>query len=375
MPRSTPTVMTKHGGPTRAKAAERDNNFNFLRLVLASAVILGHAYEMAWNNRSHEPFAVFTHTAMSLGEVAVDGFFILSGYLILKSWMHGPSLRLYLPKRILRIVPGYLVAALLSTVIVGCVTTHSVSFLRHLDWHYPATIFVLDSPATPPVFAGTTDWSYVNGSLWTIKYEFRCYLLVALAGILGMFRRRWLWLVLFLFGAALANFNVVAQYFAWKHWFLPLGNPVSVFRLTPIFIFGGCYFLFERYIPKRPWLCVLVGCLLVPLLFNPRTVEDAVVILGAYLLFYFAFADIPALNFFKKSADISYGIYLYGWPIEAMWTWYLHTPPLVTFLASLAICVPIAWLSWHFVERPALAHKPKTSVPLPDSPAVQRAIG
>ena len=98
-----------------------------------------------------------------------------------------------------------------------------------------------------------------------------------------------------------------------------------MFRLWPAFLCGGCYFLLWKYIPRRPWMFLLVLVFLAPLLFHQRTVEPAWILLGGYLILYFAFMQIPALNGFKKSADLSYGIYLYGWPVEALWTWYLHT--------------------------------------------------
>ena len=358
---------------THAKHTERDNNFNLLRLLLATTVLLGHAYEMAYNDRSHEPFAVFTGTSMSLGDVAVDGFFLISGFLILKSWLHGPRLGVYLAKRVLRIVPGYIVAALLSTLVVGWGVTHSFHYLRQLTWRYPVSLALLDSPITPVFFPQKT-WGWVNGSLWTIKYEFRCYLLIAAAGMLGLFRRRWPWLLFTFAGLTIANFPWLEQHLTWHRWLLVLGDPNPMFRLWPAFLCGGCYFLLWKYIPRRPWMFLLVLAFLTPLLFHQQTVEPAWILLGGYLIFYFAFMQIPALNAFKKSADLSYGIYLYGWPVEALWTWYLHTAAWITFLGSLAIVVPLAWLSWHFVERPALEHKPKTSVPLPDSPTVRAEI-
>ena len=358
---------------THVKHAERDNNFNLLRLLLATTVLLGHAYEMAYNGRSHEPFASFTGTSLSLGDVAVDGFFLISGFLILQSWLHGPRLGIYLAKRALRIVPGYIVAALLSTLVVGWGVTHSLHFLKQLTWRYPVSLALLDSPITP-VFFPDKMWGWVNGSLWTIKYEFRCYLLIAVAGMLGLFRRRWPWLLLTIAGLTIANSPWLEQHLAWHRWLLVLGTITDTFRLMPAFLCGGCFFLFWKYVPRRPWIFLLVLAVLTPLLFHPRTVEPAWILLGGYLIFYFAFMQIPALNVFKKSADLSYGIYLYGWPVEALWTWYLHTPAWVTFLGSLAIVVPLAWLSWHFVERPALEHKPKTSVPLPDSPTVRAEI-
>ncbi len=355
-----------------ARHDPRDNNFNLLRLALAITVLFGHAFEMACDGRTCEPFARFTHTNLSLGEVAVEGFFLISGYLILASWMHAPRLGIYLRKRLLRIVPGYAVAAILSTVVVGLAVTHSFQYFRHLTLRYYASLLMLDSPLAGSVFPGKA-WDYVNGSLWTIKYEFRCYLLVAVLGMAGLLRRRAWWMLLTLATCIVGFSPALQQHLLYHHWLLVLGNPIAIYRLLPPFMLGGCFYLLRKQIPRSGKLALASALVLSPLLFLNATVVPALATLGAYLLLYFAYSHIRALDSFKHAPDLSYGIYLYGWPVEALWTWFLHMPPLLTFVASLALCVPLAWLSWHLVERPALLLKPKSSVPVPDAVAAAPA--
>jgi peptidoglycan/LPS O-acetylase OafA/YrhL len=97
----------------------RNTVFDILRIVFATLVILAHAPEMLDGNRSRELFVRLTHSSMTLGDLSVDGFFLLSGFLIVKSWERNPTWADFLRNRTLRIVPGYLVAALLSTAVVG----------------------------------------------------------------------------------------------------------------------------------------------------------------------------------------------------------------------------------------------------------------
>jgi peptidoglycan/LPS O-acetylase OafA/YrhL len=87
----------------------RDNNLNFLRLLLALLVLVSHAPELTDGNRSRELLTRVFHT-LSFGEVAVDGFFLLSGYLIVKSWERSGSLWEYSQKRLRRIYPAFVVA-------------------------------------------------------------------------------------------------------------------------------------------------------------------------------------------------------------------------------------------------------------------------
>jgi peptidoglycan/LPS O-acetylase OafA/YrhL len=84
-------------------------------------VLLAHAPELSDGNRSRELFSRLTHAGMTFGELGVDGFFLVSGFPIVQSWLGDPELLNLLRKRILRIVPGYIVAVILSTLGLGLV--------------------------------------------------------------------------------------------------------------------------------------------------------------------------------------------------------------------------------------------------------------
>jgi peptidoglycan/LPS O-acetylase OafA/YrhL len=82
---------------------------------------------------------------------------------------------------------------------------------------------------------------------------------------------------------------------------------------------------------------------------------------GGYLLFYLGRIHLSWLSAMRRVPDISYGIYLYGWPVESLWIWFHKGSPWITFFVSTVICFGLGWLSWIFVERPALALKRKTA--------------
>src|ERR1700761_7664187 len=176
--------------PSAAKVAvhSRNHQFDLLRIIFATLVLLSHAPEITDGNASRELFHRFTRAPMTFGTVGVDGFFLLSGYLIVQSWLGNPELFNFLRKRVLRIVPGYLVAVVLSTVAVGMLAPGVAHFFRSLDVQFLKSVALLGSPATPPVFPGHP-YAMVNGAMWTIGYEFRCYMLVALLGLCGLLRR------------------------------------------------------------------------------------------------------------------------------------------------------------------------------------------
>ena len=212
----------------------------------------------------------------------MDGFFLLSGFLIVQSWENDPELLNYLRKRLLRIVPGYVVAAILATLVIGLLAPGVSHFFSHFTYHFPESMLLLGGLTTPPVFPGMPFHS-VNTSLWTIPYEFRCYLLVPLLAFLGFVRRPWLWLGTTALVFVPFSFREMADPEPWRKLYFLTGEPWPAARLCSAFLVGGCFYLFRRYVVYRLGLallsCVLI---LVFLLTMPRLLEPVVVVSGGY---------------------------------------------------------------------------------------------
>ena len=351
----------------RVVTSSRNHLFDFLRILFATLVLLSHAFELTDGNRSRELFSRLTGSGMSFGEVGVDGFFLLSGFLIVQSWQRDPELLNFLRKRVLRIAPGYLVAALLSTLVVGMAAPGIPHFFRHLGRPFLESLALLSYPLTPSVFPNT-HVVLVNGALWTISYEFRCYLLVALSGICGLLLRPRLWvgLTVFLFFAmAIPRFGASVTPFLPRHEQL-FGRPAVDCRLTAIFFLGGCYYFWRDRIRFRPWIAALAALVLLATdLLRPSSIEVAVVLCGSYFLFYAGRIPHASLQWMRNVPDISYGVYLYGWPVLGLFIWYLHYAPWLLFLLSTLVCFLLGWASWHIVERPALTLKRRATAALP----------
>ena len=347
-----------------------DNNFNFLRLLLASLVILSHSPELLDGNQRREILNRVFHT-ISFGEVAVDGFFLLSGFLILQSWQREPRLPGYVKKRVLRIVPAFVVAFLVSVLIVGPLAAPAAAYFAGIN---PRNLLVsllgLKEPALPAVFEGLP-YPFVNGSLWTISHEFRCYLLVPVLAWLGCVRNRVGWLIvstavllLWVFGPAFPP-----DFMSGKAWTLLLADdPDATFRLLASFCAGGCFYLFRSEVRYRAKWAAVAAAILIPCLFEARLAQLALPTAGAYLLFWFAFARLPTLDFFKTHSDVSYGVYLYGWPTQSLLIWYVPgIPPWTVCAATLGICLGLGLVSWRVVELPFLRlksrHDPRDVLP------------
>lgn len=339
---------------SRAPSTPRRNQvFDALRIGFALFVIISHTAEITDGNRSRELLTRLFHNGITLGSIGVDGFFLLSGYLILASWLTDPNPASYLQKRLLRIVPGYVVAVSASVCVLGMVAPAAAGFFGHLlGVKFLESVLILGSPVTPPLFPGL-HWNILNGSLWTITYEFGCYLIVLLLGIWGIARRRYFWLALTFILFVLYVNPELGRHLSWQ------GH--ASLRLVTMFLVGGCYRQFRNLVPFRTSLALLSSGLLMACFFSHTLAEPAVAILGGYLLFFAGSRDAAVSAHLGKFPDISYGLYLYGWPAICLIVWLFHPPLWLTGLMSGILSACLGWLSWHYVERPMLKRKRKPS--------------
>jgi peptidoglycan/LPS O-acetylase OafA/YrhL len=333
---------------------DRNNNFNLLRLTFAVLVLLSHSFELIDGDRSRELLTSLFHT-ISLGELAVDGFFLLSGYLIVQSWELSPRAGKFLAKRMLRIYPGFIFASIICTFIVAPLG----STLAHYPFSFSAWQFIdntlnFGDPLTGGIFLGQ-NYPLVNGVLWTISWEAKCYIAVLAIGLLGGVKNRRIWLAL--------TAAVFAAFLFQKFGYV-IGLDGKAFaredaaRFGSFFFTGGSFYLYSDKIKfEQKWL-VASALLLVGLMFSGTLAELALAIFGGYMLFYFAFLPSPFLVGFLKFPDVSYGVYLYGWPIQKLILWYFpSTQPWALFAFSTCAALVCGLISWYVIEKPFLKLK------------------
>lgn len=330
------------------------NNFNLIRLLLAWLVIVEHSYALLGINKYEPIHRVFGH--FSSGEFAVNGFFVLSGFLIAKSWLNDPSLPRYLMRRVARIVPGFLVCVLVSVLLYT--SLFEPNYLARFDWwRFGLKMLVLQAGGLPAVFVDTTHPT-LNQSLWTIHYEFLCYLGLALLGLLGGCRNRlivpitlfitlaylWLYFAPETLWQALRIDSSAIRYY--------LGNWL---RLSLCFLAGIFWALNQHRIHSVfKQNAITSVALVLALMFTPLApIAITVMLVPLMVIGGLHLQPLPGV---WQRHDISYGVYLYARPLQkgfvVSFEW-AQQPQLLILATSLLVC-GFAVLSWLLIERPAM---------------------
>lgn len=313
----------------RDAVVARPNALNLVRLVLASLVIVSHTWPIG-------QFGDLWGGEPPFGRWAVSAFFCLSGFLVARSRMRLPVGRFFW-HRALRIFP----AAWTCIALVALVFA-PVSLLAGGTWR-PEVIpgfLARNVDLVNLVFPllGTVDDGAWIGSMWSLEYELLAYVLAAVA-LVGLVRRH----PVALLGGLLVALTLSAKVFDgdWR-WLLAM------------FAAGMFVYVVSDRIPVSAGLAAL--CLVVLAL---TFVTGYELILWPLPLCYFVLwlgVTLPAS--WAPRADISYGTYLYGFPVQVMIEWFLPGLPLAGhMLLALALSYGVAYASWTLVERPALSLK------------------
>lgn len=350
-----------------ATKSGHENNLNAMRLLLALMVIFSHSFILTLGNEHSEPLLAASKSCATLGYVAVDLFFFLSGLPITASWERSPSLENYLRKRVLRIFPGFIVATLFTGAVVWLFSPEYRalnSLFGGEGWFgrlaHDCVFLDNTSNGGPGIFANNPASGGANGSLWTIQREFQCYLIVAVLGLLGLLRRRWL--VLLAFGFVYLKYARATQ----------AGLNVTDLdrRFLTLFLAGSCAWLWREKIPLHGGFAVLSLAGLVAAALMPPLFPVAIPVCGGYLALWLGYAHPVRAARWCDRTDLSYGTYLYAFPIQQLLA--MHPAlrePWINFVLAVPATLLLAALSWRFVEKPWLGRKLRPAEVRQDAPS------
>ncbi len=334
----------------------RDNNYNLIRLVAASAVLFGHSYRISPLQGMRDPVSLYISGTWS-GAIAVEAFFFISGLLVSASVIRTRSIARFVKKRALRLLPALLACLLLSVFVMGpALTTLPLGAYFSSDkvWKYLFGNAALIKPVwvLPGVFEGHPVTA-ANGSLWTLPAEARMYVILGVAGLLGLMKRRWSANLLLVLLLGVGVF--MPEY-------LPLvSDNDRYFRLAIYFAAGIFFFVNRKHIPLN-WLALLILLGTMPWW---RLTEYRQLVLGVTICYtVVCVAYMTKWNWPMWMGDYSYGIYIYAWPCQQLaWLLLPGALPVHNSLLAMCFCLPLSVLSWHFIEKPALDLKNKNLLP------------
>lgn len=345
--------MTARQAVTLAEVAGgRDNNFNLIRMIAASGVLVSHAYPIALGEAARQP--LYAATGYTLGWICVAIFFAISGFLITRSFDRKSRIENWFSARIARLFPGLIVVSVLIALLYGPVFTIlslGEYFSRWQTWSYvPRNVTLVSLQyGLPGVFAGHPYPVAINGSLWTLVHEVACYLGVLLAGIAGALRsRRFFAVVCLLYAGAYVATGLpgVAELLPAK------AAPLRL--LSYPFVIGMALYVWRDRV-RLSWLLAAGLAALAAVLRPTPLFEPVFVAAIAYATFVFAYLPGGVLRHYNRLGDYSYGMYVYAFPVQqAAIALAGPMPPAMNIAIAFPVTLLFAILSWYWVEKPSL---------------------
>jgi peptidoglycan/LPS O-acetylase OafA/YrhL len=325
------------------------------------AVLLSHCYPLSGRA---EPVA--GAIGETLGDIGVSVFFAISGFLVARSWTSQPALRAFAVKRALRLLPALVVAVWLLALVLGpVVTTLSPAhyFTTPQTWIYPlrSSVLVTFAGRLPGVFAHNPLPHAVDGSLWTLPVEAFAYAVVAVLGLLSLIHRRGLLAALVVLGllAISPPIDIASHLPGGAKDTAAGGNLEIVIHLLTVFIAGSALFAARERIALSWWAVAALGALWVVSWKSSWVFVTASVFIP-YAVLVVAYRAPLWLNALARPGDVSYGVYVYAFPVQQtlVLAWADITP-----LGMLVTAAPLTYVlglaSWRLIESRALALKPR----------------
>lgn len=337
-----------------AMAAGRTTGFDYLRLGLATAVLGVHSIDVSYGpgfatDFENGPIRPFIALILPM-------FFALSGFLVAGSLERCRSLVSFVGLRLIRLAPALAFETVLAALILGPLLTRlplAAYFSDSLLARYFLNI-VGDIQYLLPGLFDSNPWARtVNAQLWTLPYELICYTALATLALFGVHRHR----RAFALVVVAANLILIAHYVVsatsagWN------AQPVAPGpALVLAFLYGITFYLYRDRIPHSSRLGAAAAALALALLIHPAT-DYLAPLPAAYVTVWLGLMR-PRPSVLTEHGDYSYGIFLFGFPIQQAMT-QLMGSPFQEWYWNIAAALPptilFAMISWHAVEKPTLA--------------------
>jgi peptidoglycan/LPS O-acetylase OafA/YrhL len=334
------------------------NNFDFLRFFFAILVVVSHSFALAGVGESAQWISKITHHQINWASIGLNGFFVISGHFIFQSLERSHSLYDYFKKRFLRVFPGLLVVLIITVGLLPLLHRNGSSIFNQVDFYtyLPRNLSLYGFQST---VTGVFDKNYyhaINGSLWTIRYEFSLYIALGILFFVREYKTIICPLLWFTFVSMYLFFVFGMERFGHSNLLTLQGY--EFFNLGTFFAAGSALasIKFEKW-NSGLLLFFSIGILLIAFYFGYYNLVKhlffSVVVLSI------GFITIPFFSTFGKYGDMSYGIYIYSFPIQQIIMQFFHTQVYHLMVLSIFTSIGLGFCSWHLIEKKALRFKKK----------------
>jgi peptidoglycan/LPS O-acetylase OafA/YrhL len=339
------------------RTGDRNNNFNLIRFIASTLVIFNHSYILT--GTQGEPLYNF---GLSFGRVAVDVFFIASGFLVTSSFFARKKFLSFIKARILRIFPGLIVCVLFCVFFIGIIFTslpinlyikneYTFSFLIYnvLLLYKPLQFFL------PGVFTNNPYQFAVNGSLWTLPWEIKMYSVLVMIKTLYYIQRD---IIDKISKVLIVSIATIATAFYLYYYYVEWGLPHHLLRFASMFFIGSSFWVLKHKILFSYKIILLLMLILLCFISQVKIFVLLYSLFLAYFVIYLAYRPKGVILKFNLLGDYSYGLYIYAFPVQqsiAALIPGIDVPKM--FALSFGITLTLSIMSWHLIENRALKLK------------------
>ncbi len=328
---------------------KKSNNLQLMRFIAAIMVIFAHSFAISGSPKGTDFIDRYSEGIISIGGISVTLFFLCSGYLIAKSIMRTNGFLTYMKARLIRLLPPLWFVVIISVLIGATITTLSLKqyFMNSGTYKYLLNAVMIPTHNLPGVFEGNAYGPVVNGALWTLPVEFACYVACYIFYKARLLNEKRFW-----FTIPVVIIVLVLE----KH--IP-GMLGAMVRPCVFFYIGMMYYVYREKIELNIKIVPILFVLLVAAFTVPQLIKPAMIILWPYVLFTIWFAIPQCSERLGKLGDISYGIYLWGFVVQQLFTyfWGGSMPQMLNFVLSTTVTILISIATFLITEKPFIKRK------------------
>jgi peptidoglycan/LPS O-acetylase OafA/YrhL len=342
----------------------KNNAFDFLRLLFAVIVVYGHCWTYGFGKGSEALKIRDMHGELAFGSFAVYGFFVISGFLITASLLRSKNLSEYFRKRFLRIVPGFwaclfllatFFAPILYFITKGNIFEYYTKYgIEGYQYFWNNILFEIKKETIGDVLS-MAKVNKLDDPLWSLIFEVRAYILLAILWVIGVFRNKFLIFVPAIF--FWFCYYGVTFIPGFRDWFGTWVGDWKIACLFSYFFVASAFYIWKDKIPMD-WKLFSLALISTAYFISIDEFAAIAPLTVTYGILYLA-SVLPMQNFSKKVGDMSYGVYIYSVPIQNILTssGFSRYGYWSYVFASITLSLLAGYLSYNFIEKRFLGRK------------------